>query len=259
MAEEIFPAGTPLEFGTAPFPFLRIPGREAVAAIERLGVTHQDRTPVIWGDETEAARLFELFNDSTIETPEPEAILAKAGGANGAALQDAHREQVRRSVKAYYERLGKPDPFADAEAQYDAPPRGPWPEYVERHEQPISLIDHRTRDLKTEILVGLMPTARPWEIPAYLAFGNWNDCPPPEVHVAFAREWFERFGARIVVNSPDTIEFVVERPVSDRDTALELALTQCGYCGDIVHQGVGTIEALAANLLGARYWYFWWD
>lgn len=259
MAEEIFPAGTPLEFGTAPFPYLRIPGREAVDAIARLGVMHQDRTPVIWGDDAEAARLFELFNDNAAEPTQPSVALAKAAAATGTALHDAHRAEVRKSIQAYCARLGKPDPFADVDAEDESPPRGAWPEFVERHEQPISLIDHRTRDYKAEVLVGLVPTAKPWEIPAYLAFGNWNDCPPPEVHVAYAREWFDRFGARIVLNSPDTIEYVVERPVSDRETAIDLALAHCSYCGDIVYQGVGTIEALAAHLIGARYWYFWWD
>ncbi len=259
MADEIFPAGTPLDFGTAPFPFLRVPGREAMNAVERLGPLHQDRTPVIWGDATEAARLFELHNDASYETPAPEDIIAKAASASGEALHAAHRAQVRASIKAYYARLGKADPYETADAAAEAPPRGPWPEYVEHHDQPISLLDYQTRDVKQEVLIGLMPTAKAWEIPAYLAFGNWNDCPPPEVHVAYAREWFDRFGARIVVNSPDTIEFAVDRPVADRQAALELALAHCSYCGDIVYQGVGTIDALAANLLGARYWYFWWD
>ncbi|WP_414650247.1 DUF4253 domain-containing protein, partial [Duganella sp.] len=31
------------------------------------------------------------------------------------------------------------------------------------------------------------------------------------------------------------------------------------YCADIVDQGTESIEALAATLLNARVWYFWWD
>ncbi|MEN3327087.1 MAG: hypothetical protein V7638_1894 [Acidobacteriota bacterium] len=51
----------------------------------------------------------------------------------------------------------------------------------------------------------------------------------------------------------------VARPASTRDEALALAKQQFIYCSDIVHQGVGSVEALAATLFGATVWYFWWD
>jgi hypothetical protein len=38
-----------------------------------------------------------------------------------------------------------------------------------------------------------------------------------------------------------------------------LAKEQYAYCADIVEQGVGTIEALAATLLNGHIWFFWWD
>jgi len=31
------------------------------------------------------------------------------------------------------------------------------------------------------------------------------------------------------------------------------------YCPDIIDQGVGTLEALAADLMAGHWWYFWWD
>ena len=40
---------------------------------------------------------------------------------------------------------------------------------------------------------------------------------------------------------------------------MELAEEQFAYCPDIVHQGVGTISALASMLLDGTAWYFWWD
>jgi hypothetical protein len=77
--------------------------------------------------------------------------------------------------------------------------------------------------------------------------------------VAIAREWGERYGARLIANTSDVIEFEVERPISSRDEALAVAELQYRYCSDIVLQGTGTIEALAASLVGAKYWFFWWD
>lgn len=260
MSDEIYPAGTPLDFGTSPFPFVRVAGRDAVDALGRLSVTHQDQTPIIWGDDEEAARLFEVFNDPGHETQSPDDIIETALNRPAAALYAAYREQVRESVAAFYKRLGKPNPADQASGDTEAsPPRGPWPENIQTHEQPVSLMDFRTRDFKKDVLIGLLPTSKRWAVAAYLGFGNWNSCPPPEVHVAFARQWFEAHGAKPILNSADTIEFHVQRPIEDRDEAIRMALSQYEYCSDVVDQGVGTIDALAAHLYGAEYWYFWWD
>jgi hypothetical protein len=40
---------------------------------------------------------------------------------------------------------------------------------------------------------------------------------------------------------------------------MTIALQQFAYCPDIVLQGTETIDRLAAGLLEARYWFFWWD
>lgn len=56
-------------------------------------------------------------------------------------------------------------------------------------------------------------------------------------------------------------EFRVTSPPRDRDTALALAWEHFVFCPDRVHQGTDeeTLEALAAELLDAPVWYFWWD
>lgn len=260
MSDEIFPAGSDLAFGKAPYPFLRVSGRECMQTLERLSVEHQDQTPIIWGDESEATRLFELHSDPSHEIEPVESILKKVKGRSAAQLHDQYRSEVRDRVSQFYRRLGQPDPFeADGAAGQDEPPRGPWPDNIETHTHPLSLIDYKTRGFKKELLIGLIPTAHAWQSAAYFAFGNWNECPPPEVHVAYAREWFDSYGARPVLNSADTIEFLVERPIHCRDEAVEMAQLHFRYCSDTVHQGAGTIDALAAHLLNARYWYFWWD
>lgn len=109
------------------------------------------------------------------------------------------------------------------------------------------------------MLIGLIPTPRSYEVPAYLRFGRWNECPPPEIHVALARQWNERFGARLVVNTSDVMEFELERPVATIEEARELVPVLYSYCNDIIDQGVGSREALARTLHRGRFWYFWWD
>jgi hypothetical protein len=43
------------------------------------------------------------------------------------------------------------------------------------------------------------------------------------------------------------------------DDALGLAREHEAYCPDVVEQGAGSTGKLAATLLGAPHWYFWWD
>jgi hypothetical protein len=89
--------------------------------------------------------------------------------------------------------------------------------------------------------------------------GGWNACPFPWDHCAVHRYWQQQYGAEVVSVTHDIVQCDVSRPPTDRQAALSLAEQQYYYCADIVQQGVGTIEALAALLLKGRYWYFWWD
>ncbi|PTT87677.1 hypothetical protein DBR42_11230, partial [Pelomonas sp. HMWF004] len=113
--------------------------------------------------------------------------------------------------------------------------------------------------LKPLMFMGLVELDDPAELFARLGYGGWNDCPAPEVHVALHRHWRERFGAEAMAVSDAVVEFTVARPPADRKAALALAAEQQAYCADIVEQGVGSTAALAATLLEAPVWYFWWD
>jgi hypothetical protein len=109
------------------------------------------------------------------------------------------------------------------------------------------------------VAIGLVPTLRPWELPAILPFGGWNDCPAAPEHVSMLRSWHERFAAEPVCVAGDVIELRALRPPTERASALALAREQYAYAPDIVEQGTETIEALAACLLRSTYWFFWWD
>ena len=73
------------------------------------------------------------------------------------------------------------------------------------------------------------PTVRSWEAPAYLHFGGWNACPAPWVHVAYAREWSARFGARLVALTHDLLEYEIACPISSREDALAMAAVHAYY------------------------------
>jgi hypothetical protein len=116
-----------------------------------------------------------------------------------------------------------------------------------------------TGEIKPEVYMGLATVDEPWLLPAILNYGNWNDCPPPEVHAAFHRDWLRRYGAEIVGMSNDVVQCLVKNPPRDREAAMALAWEQYWYCSDIVEQGCESIANLAATLLDSPRWYFWWD
>jgi hypothetical protein len=116
-----------------------------------------------------------------------------------------------------------------------------------------------SQELKSDIFIGLIEVETPSEVFARLGFGDWNGCPAPAVHVALHMYWREKFGAEPIAIGGSTVECIVTHPPADKTAALALGREQYAYCDDIVEQGVGTVGKLASSLLGAKYWYFWWD
>jgi Domain of unknown function (DUF4253) len=109
------------------------------------------------------------------------------------------------------------------------------------------------------VSLALVPTARPWHVPALLRLGGWSDCPQAEVHVALMRHWHVRHGAEVVGVGRDVVELYVPRPAATRHEAERLACEHYAYCPAVVEQGAGSLGALAAVLHHVRLWSFWWD
>ena len=105
-----------------------------------------------------------------------------------------------------------------------------------------------------------IPVKNPWEIFAYLPFGNWNECPDTPDLMAVARYWFEQYGAIPAAMSHDELEFDLPAPVS-QEKAMEVATEQYGFCPDIVdqEQDEPTVGNLADVLRQSTVWYLWWD
>ena len=110
------------------------------------------------------------------------------------------------------------------------------------------------------LILARIPVKNPWEIFAYLPFGNWNECPDTPELMAAAKYWYEQHGAVPAVMTHDELEFILPSPVS-RERAMETAAEQYGFCPDVVDQGPGdaTVGSLADILLQSAVWYFWWD
>lgn len=226
-----------------------VPGDQALAEWERLRRSGRG-WPIVIGGDDDLERIADQFS---MEEAAIAAVGLPAHGPRSPAqiLADASGIQFPRDLRKW------PGAYRPEDLQA---PSGQWPAKVEDPGPGLSvafdLLSGKPHD-KVHIL--LVPVKNSWEVPAYLRWGNWNACPPPEYHVAALRSLHDRFGAELIGINGDTMNVRVDRVPTDRKQALALARELYGYCPDIVDQGFASISALAAGLMTSRWWYFWWD
>lgn len=179
------------------------------------------------------------------------------------------RDNAERSVTEILAAARAIDPAAwrvEREAAdpdyYDPGDPGEWGELEPQTGYLVPWLDESgdPTEADGDLWITLVPTTVPWEAIAHFAYGHWNECPEPEVHVAVHRDWYERFGAELVGVDFDWVELRVARSPTEPAAAEALAHEQFLYSGgDLVFQGYGTLRALASSLVGAETWTFWWD
>ena len=108
------------------------------------------------------------------------------------------------------------------------------------------------------LILAKIPVKNPWEIFAYLPFGNWNDCPDTPDLMAAAKYWFEQYGAVPAAMSHDELEFLLPAPVP-KEKAMDVVVELYGFCPDLDQNEDGSIGSLADALWQSTVWYFWWD
>ena len=120
------------------------------------------------------------------------------------------------------------------------------------------------------LILAEIPVKNPWEIFAYLPFGNWNDCPDTPDLMAAAKYWFEQYGAVPAAMSHDQygavpaamshdeLEFLLPAPVP-KEKSMDVAVELYGFCPDLDQNEDGSIGSLADALWQSTVWYFWWD
>jgi hypothetical protein len=132
---------------------------------------------------------------------------------------------------------------------------------LETEEEPYDPWNENDTTRQTEDYLGelaLIPTTASWQIPAFVHFGAWNDCPTPAEHVAILRYWSERHGIELMKITADVLEVsgLITQP-DDRLTALKIAWEQYAYCPDLL-AGYDPL-GLAARIYHGASWRFWWD
>ena len=214
-----------------------VPGKTALKELDKLITKGKEQgfSPVIVGGEDE----FAYFNDQFDINEEPlEEILLAAKTVD---VKDFFKQRINEDSDYYSVEAANPEP--------DSSPKGGLTAHFNR----------LGRSPLKWVFIAKIPDRVNCNIPAHLSYGNWNECPSPEEHVAIWKYWNEKYGAEIVCVTHDIIEAKVSNPPMTYEEALLLAKEQFIYCADIVHQGVESLENLAALLQNGSTWYFWWD
>ena len=138
-------------------------------------------------------------------------------------------------------------------------PEAPWPADKPAPER-VGL--HTLKGLKGKpVVMQLIRVENSYEVPAYLGFGGWNECPAPEIQVAVLREWRREYNAVPAAITGDVLECVVPgrlRPQTEQ-ACMKLAAEQWIFCDDIVGQGTQSVRGLAIEICMSPSWFFWWD
>ena len=113
--------------------------------------------------------------------------------------------------------------------------------------------------------LGLVAAGRPADVPAAAGWtgfgvdGSGLDARCLEV-AAVLRSWESRFGARpLRIGSDMILRVLVERPPSTFEAAIRVAAEHVAFADEYGRYSGQPIYELAAELVGAPVWHFWWD
>jgi len=255
------------------FPVFTAPGIHALAAWETLKQEHQGVAwPVVMG----SAQDFEYFREGFEHgiTRPPNEILATASGLEFPLGFKKAKIEVLKILQKEMENLPHDQAFLrmlgwDIPKGYnfddmlnDQYSLDEWPSEEIDKDGLVTLSvahDWETDKPLDQVLIALIPTADWTEVPAYLNYGGWNDCPEPKWHVAAFKHWKEAYNCELVGLSYDTFNIRVGKRPQTKEQALNLAVDQNWYCGDLTSQIMGDVPSLAQALKASDWWLFWWD
>jgi hypothetical protein len=245
------------------FPLVQVDGKFAVEAWEYFA-RDPSISPVIIGDPENELYISEAIEFG--ETISVEQIIAKAEALEfPKGLQVEKRAELSNMLEA-----GKGDQnfeamFGHLDLETEIDPKdilSDWPKRTNKEGNgnlPSVAINWSTGKPIETTLIALIPTADWTEIPAYLRFGGYNDCPAPHWHVAAMRHWRDIYDVRLIGLSHDTLDLRIGKHPQTKKEAAQQAINLYEYCPDLVDQGSGSISELARDLMSHRKWSLWWD
>ena len=192
-----------------------------------------------------------------------------AGAIFDVTMDPAANEELSRLNEIDRRNAGWP-PAGDDEPGPGAEPE-PFPGLAPPAEAKLSQAE---RDAALASLaparVGLVPAARPADVPAAAGWVTFGVDPyefgPVRVTRnaiwvgAVLRSFEDRFGATLLKLGPGAeLRVLVDRPPRALEQASGIAGEHSVFCDECAGRGLRQIPAIAAALVGAPIWTFWWD
>lgn len=220
-----------------PFEYTVVPGEAAFETCLNLRKAHKGKaTPVIIGTYEDARNLSEMLEN----------------------IEDSAEDIIKRSLNCNIETLIQ-NRLNEGYELINEDELGEWPDALPQVASIAADKNIFSGEFLKEVYIALIPTGNSYEVPAYLKFGGWNDCPSPEEQIGILRYWYNKYGAQVISIKSDILECTVDNPPKTKEEALALAKEQFFYCSDIVYQGTDDVATLAGILYNSNCWYFWWD
>jgi hypothetical protein len=118
--------------------------------------------------------------------------------------------------------------------------------------------------------IGLVPAGRPADVPAVVGWVTFGVDPytfgPVQVSTngvwvaAVLRSFEDRFGATLLSLGPGAdMQLLVERPPRTLEHATQVAAEHSVFADECAGRGLRRISDIAAAIVGAAIWTFWWD
>jgi hypothetical protein len=152
-------------------------------------------------------------------------------------------------------------PFTLAWPGLAAPGQTPLPSAERQHALDVTLPRIRAAHRATpQARIGLVAAGRPADALAVIGWHGLANYGQEALMplITVLRSWEDRFGARLIDVGFADLRLLVERPPRTLEAAQRLAAEQAVLADDCI-DGARDVPDIAARLVNAPIWTFWWD
>lgn len=99
-----------------------------------------------------------------------------------------------------------------------------------------------------------VPTAEPWRVFEHIPFGGFGSCPENGVHMAFAKHWFDTYGAVPAILSDCSVQYLLPGTAEATAELNEQLIQYCPSLTEYIHP-----DSFADQFAPVKVWFFFWD
>lgn len=99
-----------------------------------------------------------------------------------------------------------------------------------------------------------VPVNEPWRVFERIPFGGFGSCPENGVHAAFARMWYEKYGAVPAIISDCSVQYLLPAAAKPDASFNDQLIQYCPSLTEYIHP-----DAFAGQFAPVRVWFFFWD